>query len=123
MGVKGCMEILDEATDAFDDIVLPVGTGTTCEGIRRTLKPHQTVHGIDVVSRQAEHSLGGYAQYGMPLLEFAIAMENEMKLRLDHVYSGKTLYAIHNMTKEGLFKDRNVLFIHTGGYVHQRWFL
>ena len=40
----------------------------------------------------------------------------QVKLPLDHVYSGKTLFAIHKMAMNGLLNDRNVLFVHTGGY-------
>lgn len=115
-GARGCMEILNTETDAFDEIVLPVGTGTTCEGIRRTLKAGQRVHGIDIVNPKAEYSLGGYAKSSPALTGFIFAMKNEMQLPLDHVYSGKTLFALHNITKAGFFHGKNVLFIHTGGY-------
>jgi 1-aminocyclopropane-1-carboxylate deaminase len=136
-GVRGCREILSEECDAFEEIILPVGTGTTMVGIIQTAKRHQVVNGIAVV---ADHSLkdniaqmlnedvscswnlthdftmGGYANTSDELDEFIITMKKRLGLPLDHVYSGKALFALHKEADSGRYRDKNVLMIHTGGY-------
>ena len=136
-GVRGCLEILTPECDVFDEIVLPVGTGTTMSGIIQTAKAHQRVHGIAVVAAKNldenirrmsyepircqwnvlhDFTLGGYANKSEELIGFIRIMKSKYELPLDHVYSGKALFALHKMTTAGSFKEKNLLFIHTGGY-------
>lgn len=134
-GIRGCMEILNSATSVFDEIVVPVGTGATLAGLLRAAEKHQRVTGIAIghssfekagLDRAAaeeirgavnfDHTLGGYARSSEQLEIFMRVMKNELDLPLDHVYSGKTLFAVHNMAKSGGFSGANLLFIHTGGY-------
>lgn len=136
-GVRGCLEILNEACDGFDHIVLPVGTGTTMAGIVQTAKAHQSVSGIAVVAAHDleekiarmmyekvvckwnvlhDFTLGGYANTSAELDYFIRQMQEQFALPLDHVYSGKTLYALHKMATAGSFRNQRMLFIHTGGY-------
>lgn len=136
-GVRGCLEILTPECDAFDELVLPVGTGTTIAGIIQTAKSHQRVNGIAVVADESlqekitrmmyedivckwnllhDFTLGGYANTSDELQSFIQTMKSRFDLPLDHVYSGKALFALHRMANSGLFRGKNVLFIHTGGY-------
>jgi len=43
-------------------------------------------------------------------------MESQYDLPLDEIYSGKTLFAIFQMKRQGLLGQGNILFVHTGGY-------
>jgi 1-aminocyclopropane-1-carboxylate deaminase len=134
--VKGTKEILSEATDPFDAIVCPVGTGATVAGIIAAAKPHQEITGIAVLEGAAylereverllqneiirakwsiEHgfTFGGYARSSAELEKFVAEMQAKYDLPLDLVYSGKALFALREM-KKGTGKQ--FLFIHTGGY-------
>lgn len=136
-GVRGCLGILTEECEAFDEIVLPVGTGTTMAGIIQTAKAHQRVNGIAVVADQTldqkiermmyeriscqwnvhhDFTLGGYANTSDELAKFIQTMNLRFDLPLDRVYSGKALFALHRLANSGSFRGKNVLFIHTGGY-------
>lgn len=139
MAVKGCTEILTNDCDEYDEIVCPVGTGATAAGIIASAKRHQHVRALAVLEGHdylvknieehllghaalgsweldGQHTLGGYASENIELRNFIGSMKNEMDLPLDFVYSGKTLFAIHNLARAGYFEGRKVLFIHTGGY-------
>lgn len=131
-GIRGCMEILNDETEPYDEIVVPVGTGSTLAGLIRSARSHQHLTGIAVGNFELsldktasvivngsvnyDHTLGGYAKSSNALDDFIGAMKNELCLPLDHVYSGKTLFGIHNITKNGGFPGKNLLFVHTGGY-------
>jgi len=137
-GVRGCLEILTRECDVFDEIILPVGTGTTIAGLIQTAKTHQHITGVAVLSAKDhleneitqmmheeiscswdilhDFTLGGYANTSDVLVEFITAMKSRFNLPLDHVYSGKALFALHKMTISGSYKGKSVLFVHTGGY-------
>ncbi|HTF05830.1 MAG TPA: pyridoxal-phosphate dependent enzyme [Bacteroidia bacterium] len=138
-GVIGCMEILDASCDPFDEIIVPVGTGATLAGLVRSAKAHQRLTGIAVLEGQGyledrvteqlgeetpaaawnlihDFTLGGYANKSEELKNFISIMQQRFDLPLDHVYSGKSLFALHKMAAAGSFRGRNVLFVHTGGY-------
>jgi 1-aminocyclopropane-1-carboxylate deaminase len=137
--VKGCMEILSEATDFYDEIFCPVGTGATLAGIIVGAKKHQLITGIAVLNgkeyleKEVEKFLsgetvnaewqivhdftgGGYGKSSPGLKDFEADMKNKYDLPLDEIYSAKTLYAISQMKKTNLLRGENPLFIHTGGY-------
>lgn len=137
-GVRGCLEILTPACDAFDEIVVPVGTGTTIAGLIQTAKAHQHVTGVAVLAAKDhleesirrmmyeeiactwdilhDFTLGGYANASDGLTAFIKEMKEQYTLPLDHVYSGKALFALHKLASSGSFKGKKVLFVHTGGY-------
>jgi 1-aminocyclopropane-1-carboxylate deaminase len=137
--VKGCEEILSQATDSYDELFCPVGTAATLAGIIAAAKKHQFVTGIAVLNGKEylekevekflsnknvnaewqivhEYTFGGYGKSNIELKEFISAMEKKYELPLDEIYSGKTLYAISEMKKTNLLCGENPLFIHTGGY-------
>jgi 1-aminocyclopropane-1-carboxylate deaminase len=136
--VKGCMEILPAEAAQYDAIVCPVGTGATLAGIIASAKPHQHVTGIAVLNAQdleAEvtrllrgfpveatwsidrgHTFGGYANSSPALDAFIGEMKTQHGLPLDHVYSGKALFAVRELLAKGNLTGKRVLFIHTGGY-------
>ncbi len=137
--VKGCTEILNSECSGYDDIICPVGTGATLAGIILSAQPHQKVTGIAILEGEdyvrglvasfvnehspavqweidSGHTLGGYAKSDDQLKIFNEEMFTQCQLPLDHIYSGKTLFAIHKMAVNGVFLNRKVLFIHTGGY-------
>ena len=115
-GIRGCMEILGEHTSVYDVILVASGTGATTEGLRRSAMDHQLVTGIDVVDRNSEFACGGYGRNSEELMKFIEEMKCELDLPLDHVYTGKTLMAIRDLSQRGELAEKSVLFVHTGGY-------
>lgn len=137
-GVRGCLEILTPECDAFDEIIVPVGTGTTIAGMIQTAKAHQHITGVAVLAAKDhleesirrmmyeevactwdilhDFTLGGYANTSEGLMTFIRTMKERFDLPLDHVYSGKALFALHKTATAGSFRGKNLLFVHTGGY-------
>ncbi len=137
--IRGCKEILSDATDKYDMIFSPVGTGGTLSGIIAAAKAHQQVVGIAVLKGKnylegevekylkresfvakwkIEHdfTLGGYGKSSLELQHFIREMKSKFDLPLDHVYSGKTLFAISQIKKRDAFRGKHLLFVHTAGY-------
>lgn len=138
--VKGCMEILPG--NEADVIFCPVGSGATLAGIIASAKANQQVIGITVLEGKkylaaevkrllvdrpvnceweinGDFIFGGYAKTDSLLQEFISRMKEQHALPLDHVYSGKTFYALHEMAKGDAFRGKHLLFVHTGGYAFE----
>ncbi|HEU4717567.1 MAG TPA: pyridoxal-phosphate dependent enzyme [Bacteroidia bacterium] len=139
MAVKGCAEILSARTSSFDAIFCPVGTGATLAGIISSAGKHQEIFGIAVLNGRSyleeevkkflgersvaarwrivhDYTAGGYARSSQGLEKFVHESSRTNALPLDHVYSGKALYAMHEMVKGDAFRGKQLLFVHTGGY-------
>lgn len=143
LAVKGCAEwgaqILQE-TD-FDHLLLPVGTGGTMAGIVCGLGGRKKVTGVTVLKngdflkaeidgliRESSQAVyenwslltgyhhGGYAKVTSELLDFIKTIKAEHYLPLDHVYTGKLMWAVMKEIEMGRFaKGTTVLALHTGG--------
>ncbi|GAB4138148.1 MAG: pyridoxal-phosphate dependent enzyme [Bacteroidia bacterium] len=141
--VIGCAEILDDRTDEFDIIICPAGTGGTLAGIASSLKPHQQAVGIAVLNGAEylsngvrrllnesgkdvrnftitdAYTHGGYGKTTPELLSFMRSFTEKYGIPLDYVYSGKMMYAYHEMHRQGIFDGKKVLLVHTGGYAFE----
>jgi 1-aminocyclopropane-1-carboxylate deaminase len=143
LAIKGCAEFAKEelAKSNFDYVCLPVGTGGTIAGIICGLEGYRKVVGVSVLkngnflNEEIEHlanelsgntygnwSLltsyhhGGYAKVTKELLSFVRAMNEQHHLPLDHVYTGKLLWALVKEVERGAFtRGSTVLALHTGG--------
>ncbi len=124
--VRGCAELPGEIDRPFDLIVTAVGTGGTLAGIAAGLGSDQRALGISVL-RGAQYldgivddlhrrvlgrtldnwridhryHLGGFARRSPMLDDFLRGMAERHALDLDHVYVGKTLYALFEMVADG----------------------
>lgn len=140
LGLKGCGEILDETEKQYDYIILPVGTGTTIEGVlaetvRRGSKTK--ILGISVlknnfeIDRQLEkydrdnwevfHDFhrGRYAKSDPELIQYIMDFHDETGIITEAVYTGKMLMALRELAVSGIIKpDKKVLVIHTGGLLN-----
>jgi 1-aminocyclopropane-1-carboxylate deaminase len=122
LGIKGCMEILDEDMN-HDYIFCACGTGTTFKGVSEKIKSHQQLIGITVLKGGVlqpgmlnDYHFGGYAKHTTELLEFKSAFEAEFKILLDYVYTTKLIYAVFDLVKKDKFeKGTKILVIHSGG--------
>lgn len=134
LAVKGCEEILNEADFEFDYVCCSVGTGGTISGLINSSQPHQKILGFpalkgdflrEEIAKFASRNnwdlvnnyhFGGYAKINPELISFINAFKAKYKVPLDPVYTGKMLFGIFDMMKNGYFpKGSKILAIHTGG--------
>jgi len=133
--VKGCEEILTEEDSKYDVICCAVGTGGTISGIINSLKNHQKAIGFPALkgdflrheikkyilksknwSLNTNYHFGGYAKVSEELIIFINKFKRETKIPLDPVYTGKMMFGIVDLIKNGFFeKGTKILAIHTGG--------
>ncbi len=125
----------------FDYALLAVGTGGTLAGLIRGFQGQRQIIGVPVfkgsgylvdeiksLGRGAEgqnydnwflwteYHHGGYAKTSPELLSFMKEINYSSQVPLDHVYTGKLLYAIFREIEKGTFsKGTTLLAIHTGG--------
>jgi 1-aminocyclopropane-1-carboxylate deaminase len=143
LALRGCREFAFDHLSKieFDYLCLPVGTGGTLAGIILGLPPDKNVFGVSVLKdgsflkedikrmlspfgRQlmptwkmlTTYDHGGYAKTTPELLRFMEDVMRDHDLPLDHVYTGKLLFAIFEEVKKGAFKKGStILALHTGG--------
>ncbi|HEA31138.1 MAG TPA: 1-aminocyclopropane-1-carboxylate deaminase/D-cysteine desulfhydrase [Leeuwenhoekiella sp.] len=134
LAVKGCAEILDEKTGAYDYIACPVGTGGTIAGIIEGSLPHQKILGFPALKGDfleaeinkytsktnwqliTDYHFGGYAKVNQELVSFINLFKKKQSIPLDPIYTGKMLYGLYEMIRNGFFsKNTRILAVHTGG--------
>ena len=111
----------------FDRIYVPVGTGSTYEGLLSACDPGHRITGISIARTHEdagslkdgsyitdEYRMGGYGKYGPEIGELILRMISVYGIPMDPTYTGKAFYGMLKETEKGT-GDRNVLFIHTGG--------
>lgn len=150
-GAKGCGAIADmirREAPAARRIVVPVGTGTTLAGLVASLDESYDVLGISALKGASDleqrvqallgqltvdpharwridHTshCGGFARVSEALREFILAFEAVHGIEVDPVYTGKMLFAIHQLSQQGEWDaDSPILAIHTGGLQGRRGF-
>lgn len=139
LGAKGASEILSTIdVSGYTHIVAAVGTGTMLAGLLLS-GVKQKVLGISCmkgnlslekevlqlvpgqkpeVAFQIVHDyhFGGYGKHPSQLIEFINEIYLEYQLPLDIIYTGKTFYAIKDLTKKDFFEPGSrMLMIHSGG--------
>lgn len=143
-GMIGCQEIVKEINTPFDAIFVAQGTATTSCGIASVIDDARlyvvpALKGFDAIAEMgkiykqavfeseyidelnekttvlSEYHFGGYGKYTSELLEFIRAMYQQIGLKLDPVYTGKTFFALYDQVKKGVLDGQTVVFVHTGG--------
>lgn len=140
LGVKGCMEILDEVDIGFDIVCSPCGTGSTLAGIIASMKTTHMAIGFPALKNggfiadevrkfltdeqmdgkrwhiETDYHFGGYARYHPVLIDFIRHLVKNTGIPFDPVYTGKMMFGIFDMIKKGAIEaGQTVLAIHTGG--------
>lgn len=134
LAVKGCAEIITEKEQSFDTICCAVGTGGTIAGICHGAFPHQQVLGFpalkgDFLQKEIEqyvskdnwelitaYHFGGYGKITGELIQFINTFKQQTQIPLDPIYTGKMLFGIIDLIKNGHFAKQNrILAIHSGG--------
>ena len=139
-GAKGASEILS-GVDLwhYSHIIAAVGTGTMLAGLVLAATTKQKVIGISsmkgnlsleqgilrLIDKQKtgakfqvihDYHFGGYGKHPTPLIDFINEVYAKHDLPLDIVYTGKTFFAIKDLTEKNFFEPRSkLLMIHSGG--------
>lgn len=134
LAVMGCTEILTKSDRVYDYICVPVGTGGTLAGLVKSSLPHQKVIGFSALKGTFQQStvkkysekgnfeimdrycFGGYAKVNSELVNFINYFRDKTGIALDPIYTGKMMFGIIDMLKNGEFRENSlILAIHTGG--------
>lgn len=134
LAVKGCEEILTQDDARFDFVCCPVGTGGTISGLINCSQLGQQVLGFPALKGDflkdeilkfanndqwklvCDYHFGGYAKVNKELIHFINDFKINTGVPLDPVYTGKMMFGILDMVKNGDFKQgAKILAIHTGG--------
>ena len=142
LALPGCAELVTElaAETNFDYLCVACGTGGTLAGLLTVLDQSQAVgvsalkggeflrSDIDNLTQAAtgrtyssyelrtEYHFGGYAHFSVELLRFIESFEGRHGVLLDPIYTGKLLYGILDLLRQGFFAaGSTVVAVHTGG--------
>ncbi|KXK38528.1 MAG: 1-aminocyclopropane-1-carboxylate deaminase/D-cysteine desulfhydrase [Saprospiraceae bacterium] len=141
LALYGVSEVIDEINmedlPTLDYLILACGTGGTTAGLLSSPNLNSCIISIsalksnhlkseilelakyqnaDKLEVNTDYHFGGYAKYTQELLDFIDDFEVDTGIPLDHIYTGKAMYALMDMIKNGRFDSgTNILFLHTGG--------
>ncbi len=131
LAILGTAEIMPELITqlgyAPNYVCCPVGTGGTVAGLAKSASTETTVLGfmalkISTVENSSgwipltDYHFGGYAKTTPILLDFIRSFEKRNNVLIEQVYTGKMLYGIYDLARQGYFSDgATVVAIHTGG--------
>ncbi|MXV51336.1 pyridoxal-phosphate dependent enzyme [Pedobacter sp. HMF7647] len=136
---KGCAEIISELEQQYEHIFCAAGTGTTSAGIINGLIENKLSSQFYAVSALkgggfleddinsmltekypfnllTDYHFGGYAKTNENLITFIKRFAASTGILLDPVYTGKMMFALHEIIERDNFKPGDkILAIHTGG--------
>lgn len=137
--IGGCEEIVQELENTYDHILCAAGTGVTAAGLRSGIhklglktKLHvvPVLKGGDFILEQiqnlnvstedihlhTDYHFGGYAKTKPELIHFIKDFVSTTGIMIEPTYTGKALYALHDLIIKDIFKANDrILFVHTGG--------
>lgn len=133
LAIQGTAEIIPELGTQLngvpDYVCCAVGTGGTVAGLAQSAPSTTNVLGF--LSLKAadfrlpasapcqlinQYHFGGYGKTTPELLHFMRAFEDKTGILLEQVYTGKLLYGIYDLARQGYFPaDALVVAVHTGG--------
>jgi 1-aminocyclopropane-1-carboxylate deaminase len=141
LGARGCSELPDELTEAYDHLFCACGTGTTAAGIVNGISKSgltTRVHVVPVLKNgvflRAEidqwllppavyelhpgYHFGGYGKTTTELIEFVKKFTAQKGILIEPVYTGKMLFALYDLVKSNYFpQGSRILAIHSGGII------
>jgi 1-aminocyclopropane-1-carboxylate deaminase len=143
LAIRGCREFAERHIKFIeaDYVCLAVGTGGTIAGIIEGLRGEKEIIGFPVLKGgeflhgeietllqncgghsysnwklDTSYHHGGYAKVTKELMIFIDEMKIEHNLPLDHVYTGKLMWAVMDYVKKDKFKwGSTVVVLHSGG--------
>ncbi|MBI2260028.1 MAG: pyridoxal-phosphate dependent enzyme [Flavobacteriia bacterium] len=144
-GIEGAREIIKELDFTPDFVFCAQGTSTTSCGILLELPLESSIivvpvlkgyfslnelnvllqkyglnkNEIDIKLNQVnvldQYHFGGYGKHNSELISFIQFCKNELNIPLDHVYTAKVFYALYKECLKKEYKNKKILFVHTGG--------
>ena len=137
MALQGVGEIIDEIALKFDYLATACGTGTTLTGLINKIPASSQLLGVaaiknggylideiqQLVNRPTDnwqllldYHQGGFAKTSPELLAFIARFQQQHGIALEPVYTGKLLFAIYDLMRQGYFaKGQRLVVLHTGG--------
>lgn len=138
LAIQGTAEIIPEIVTQLgytpDYVCCPVGTGGTMAGLAQSASEETKVLGFMALKVPDslwlselpasiakgclvyDYHFGGYARTTPALLNFIRDFEQKNGVLLEQVYTGKLLYGIYDLARQGFFpKGATVIAVHTGG--------
>lgn len=149
LGVKGCLEIVEDIDIEFDYLCSSCGTGSTLAGLIVALEGKNKILGFSSLKGAGDglkknisefvkncsdneyqnwelieaYHFGGYAKYTDELISFMNNFKKNTGIPLDPVYTGKMMYGIYDLIKNQYFKKGSVILaLHTGGLQGRKGF-
>lgn len=140
VALKGCIEMVNEIKDEYDMICLPCGTGGTLAGILEGLNEKSFILGFPVLKNgsflrndidklnkdfsgriysnfrlNTRYHFGGFAKFDQNLTDFINDFKKVTGIPLDPIYTGKMMFGIFDLIRNGRLRNMKILAIHTGG--------
>ena len=136
LGEDGCKHIAKYIPFEYTHILLAVGTGATLKGLAHQVGKHQKIIGIKVLEAQqdeyifqnggvksndfivlnADFTFGGYAKRSAILDDFVGKWNENQKITIEPIYTGRLFFAINHLLQENYFPQRaKIMVIHCGG--------
>ncbi len=141
LAVQGCTEIVEDMPPAYEYVCCAAGTGGTAAGIIAGLAGAKQVlvfpalKGGEFLQQEitelvlhfsghtytnwqliTAYHFGGYAKVKPDLLAFMQAFKQQHHIPLEPVYTGKMLYGLFDLIRQGYFeKGSRIVAVHTGG--------
>lgn len=142
----GVAELIDELDFLPDTIITACGTGTTLAGLVAGMRGHGRVLGIAAVQNarylhqqvstllqqaaypawqnfdiNTDFTHGGFGKVSPALRDFCRRFEHHYQIAIEPVYTGKMLYAVHQLAHSAYFSPgERVIVVHTGGLQGKR---
>ncbi|MFM8342891.1 MAG: 1-aminocyclopropane-1-carboxylate deaminase/D-cysteine desulfhydrase, partial [Methylomonas sp.] len=137
LALQGIGEMMDEIELEFDYLATACGTGTTLAGLINKAPANSQLLGvaaikngcylIDEIKHLVNHRAnnwqllldyhhGGFAKSSSELLAFIEQFQHQHGIALEPLYTGKLLFAIVDLMRQGYFaKGQRLVVLHTGG--------
>jgi 1-aminocyclopropane-1-carboxylate deaminase len=130
LAAQGVAEVMPEIRQQLghtpDWVCCAVGTGGTLAGLMQGADPATNLLGINVVTNRidpqsqpnqlGDYTVGGYGKTTPALLDFIQTFQTRTGIRLDPIYTGKLLFALRDLARQGYFPpNATVVAVHTGG--------
>lgn len=140
LALPGIAETVAEIDLGFDVLAVACGTGTTLAGLIAHAPASSRILGVAALKNAGflvydvqqllgsrnitrtnwqialDYHCGGFAQTSPALLEFIRQFQARHGVPLEPVYTGKLLFAIYDLLKQGYFQaGQRLVVLHTGG--------
>ncbi len=147
LALLGVAELVNELETDYDVLCSPCGTATTLAGIISAVPDNKQVIGFSALKGagfltadvqqmlsnnpshninwgiQLDYHFGGFAKVTPVLFDFINHFEQTHNIQLEPIYTGKMLYGIYALIKQGFFASgQKIIAIHTGGLQGNRGF-